>query len=649
MSFQILDIAVYGFNQQRRVLSLRPGRLNIITGASKTGKTALIEIVDYCMGSGECRIPAGAIRRAVEWVGVRLSVAEGQVFIARRLPGNGAQASSDVYYAIGAELPVPDHGELRQTTNPKALEGLLTAHTGIRSNVHEPPAGQTRSALSADVRHALFFCFQQQSEVISQRHLFHKQSEPYVPQAIKDVLPYFLGAVTDEHVARMQRLRQLRRDLKLVEKKLFELEAIRGSGVTRAHSLLAEALDLGLHPTQQLPEAWEACVELLREVQRQPVEQEQALAAAGDQFRQMQDERSRLTEELRAVKTQLEAAEALSADRVGFTNEGSAQVARLRSIDLFNGDGDANGPHPCPLCQSTLGDDALPATALYSAAVDRLSQEVRSVLERSPQMDEVLHTLRERLNDVKTRLRGNREALEALQKTNIEVERIRDSFARRSYILGRVALYLESLPAVADGSALRQDIERLTQEVDALAAELSDEAVEERMQSFVGLMTRDMSAWSRQLNLEFSEFPLRLDVKRLTVVADTDVGPVPMERMGSGANWVGYHLIAHLALHKWFVAKHRPVPRFLFIDQPSQVYFPQDPAVDAGDGESADDDRQAVARMYRLAKDVVDPLNGGLQIIMTDHADIAEPWFQDCIVERWRGGLKLVPDDWLRQ
>ena len=649
MSFQILDIVLYGFNQQRRVLSLRPGQLNIITGASKTGKTALIEIVDYCMGSGECRIPEGVIRRAVEWVGVRLRVTKGHVFIARRLPGNGAQASSEVYYAVGAELVLPEYGELRQTTNPRALEGLLTAHAGIRSNVNEPPAGQTRAALSANVRHALFFCFQQQSEVINQRHLFHKQSEAFVPQAIKDVLPYFLGAVTDEHVAKMQKLRQLRRDLKAVEKKLSELEAIRGSGVTRAHSLLAEARDLGLHQTQQPPEAWEACVELLREVQRQPVEEEQALAAAGDQFRQLQDERSRLTEELRTVKTQLEAAEALSSDRDGFTSEGAAQVARLRSIELFGPDDGAANPHTCPLCQSRLADDALPATTQYAAAVDRLSQEVRTVQDRSPQMDEVLRTLRERLNDAKTHLRGNREALEALQRTNSEVERIRDSFARRSYILGRVALYLESLPAVADGSELRQDIDRLTQEIDTLAAELSDEAVEERMQSFVGLMTRDMSAWSQMLNLEFSKFPLRLDVKRLTVVADTNDGPVPMERMGSGANWVGYHLIAHLALHKWFVTKHRPVPRFLFIDQPSQVYFPQDPDVDSGTGEAADDDRQSVARMYRISKDVVDPLNGGLQIIMTDHADIAEQWFQDCIVERWRGGLKLVPEEWLQQ
>ena len=41
-----------------------------------------------------------------------------------------------------------------------------------------------------------------------------------------------------------------------------------------------------------------------------------------------------------------------------------------------------------------------------------------------------------------------------------------------------------------------------------------------------------------------------------------------MARMGSGENWVGYHLIAHLALHQWFVQRQRPVPSFLFLDQP---------------------------------------------------------------------------------
>jgi hypothetical protein len=50
--------------------------------------------------------------------------------------------------------------------------------------------------------------------------------------------------------------------------------------------------------------------------------------------------------------------------------------------------------------------------------------------------------------------------------------------------------------------------------------------------------------------------------------------------------------------------------------------------------------------MYRLAYDVVQLLIGQLQVIVTDHANINESWFQDCIVERWREGRKLITPEW---
>ena len=119
-----------------------------------------------------------------------------------------------------------------------------------------------------------------------------------------------------------------------------------------------------------------------------------------------------------------------------------------------------------------------------------------------------------------------------------------------------------------------------------------------------------------------------------------------MERMGSGENWVGYHLITHFALHKWFVKHRGPVPRFLFIDQPSQVYFPEDRDWSQDSGDTHGEDRQAVSRIYQLALKLITELDPSLQIIMTDHANISEAWFQNCIIERWREGYKLVPSEW---
>ncbi len=647
MSFQILDVVLYGFNKQRRVLSLRPGELNVVTGASKTGKTALIEIIDYCLGASECSIPAGIIRDTVQWVGLRLQVADGHVVIARRLPTAGQAASSDVFYAVGKELEIPDYSALLQTTNPRALVGLLTSHAGISENLFEPPEGQTRAALTATVRHALFCCFQHQSEVISNKYLFHKQSEEWIPQAIKDTIPYFLGAVDDEHVAKLGELRKLRHELRGLRRSLAEHESVRGRGISRAERLLAEATDIGLRAVSTAPEEWEECVAALKAVASQPPPtEEDELLAEGDEFERLQHEREALIQELHRIKDQLGAARALSSDRQGYSREANAQLSRLRSVGLFE-DGNDEEFTRCPVCLSELPDSqVLPLITEIQASVSELLEQMRSVEECSPQMQQVIRTLESRIEETQARLRENRESLEAIQASNRRIEEFRDRATRHAHVLGRIGLYLESLPHLEDTSDLRREIDELTSRISLLEEELSAEAVQERIQSALSIIGRDMSMWAQNLQLEHSEHPLRLDLKRLLVVADGGNGPIPMDQMGGGGNWVGYHLIAHLALHKWFVSRGRPVPRFLFIDQPSLAYFPEDRGWDEADVGERDEDREAVARIYRLARAVAEELSDQLQIIITDHANIDEPWFQECIVERWRGDLKLVPPDW---
>lgn len=651
MSFQIKDIVLYAHNGEMRRLEFKPGQLNIITGSSKTGKTALISVLEYCLGSTECHIPAGIMRRAVAWAGVRLAVRAGEAFIARRLPDPGRNSSTDVHYAVGNQVELPRADQLMQTTNPRALEGLLAAHAGIGQNRHDPPPGQTRPPLQAGIAHALIYCFQHQTEIDSNRHLFHKQSEQWLPQAIKDTIPYFLGAVDDDYVARMVELRRIRRELRRVERKLKEYNALRGEGVTVAQGLLSEATDLGLRAGQQMQEAWDDCIEALSDLkQTVGVPDEEQAAVEGNEFRRLQGVRDELINELRVIRDQLEAARALAIDRQGFSQEAHAQVLRLKSIELFDPQDEDTARHSaCPLCQRELpAEDVAPSIQEIHRSLAQLEAQVRHVEDRSPQMQAVVTTLEEKEAETKSRLRDNKERLEAIQRENARLQEFRDQNARRAHILGRISLYLESVPQLEDGSELQKQIAELQAQVNVLENELSEDNVEERVQSALSIIARDMSTWAAGLQLEHSELPLRLDLKRLTVVADGVDGPIPMERMGSGENWVGYHLITHFALHRWFVNRNRPVPRFIFIDQPSQVYFPEDEDWKRKDNGTPGigEDRQKVERMYKLAYDVVQMLGGQFQIIVTDHANINQQWFQDGVVERWREGLMLVPPEW---
>ncbi len=211
MSMQILNIVLYGHDGEQRTLNLKTGGVNVITGASKTGKSALIDIVDYCFGSGECRVPEGIIRKAVAWFAVRLQLQSGQAVIARRCPAPGAASSEECFVEVSNNVAIPAASALHQTTNTEGLGNLLTGWCGIEDNIHETPPGQRRASTSANCRHALLLCFQPQDEIIQRKHLFHRCSDNYIAQSLKDVFPYLLGAVTDDYVKKREELRRLRR------------------------------------------------------------------------------------------------------------------------------------------------------------------------------------------------------------------------------------------------------------------------------------------------------------------------------------------------------------------------------------------------------------------------------------------------------
>jgi hypothetical protein len=641
---QLLDIVLFSHDGRRRPLSLRPGVVNVITGASKTGKSALVDIVDYCFGSGECRVPEGIIRRAVSWFGLRLQLATGQAFIARRCPGARGTSSEECFVEISEVVQVPEANGLRQTTNAKGLIALLTGWSGIHDNVHEPLPGQTRPPLSANVRHALALCFQPQDEIIRRQQLFHGAGDNFFAQALKDTLPYFFGAVDDDFVRKREELRRLRDQLRSCERRLAEITALRGNGVSKADGLLAQARDAGL--TAAEPQGWEATIAALRDVSQIPLVAVDVAFPDGAEFNRLSEQRVHLLDDQRQLRDEIAAVRAFEHDENGFSHEATEQESRLKTIGIFDG---SEPGHFCPLCSQDLPATLqVPSVTEVATTLSVLSTKLKSVTRAASQIERVVAKLELKLQDVQDALAKNRSEMESVRAANDRLAQVQDEATKRAHILGRIGLYLESVPERPDTKALEEQAERLRSQCIALEEELSDQRVRDRLESIMSIIGQRMTAWARDLDLEHSRFPLRLDINKLTIVADTADGPVPMERMGSGENWVGYHLIGHLALHEWFTQRRRPVPRFLFLDQPSQVYFPPEKDIEGSMALISENDRLAVSRMFKFLFDVVAALSPALQVIVTEHADLNEDWYQKAVVERWREGTKLVPDDWPR-
>jgi hypothetical protein len=499
--------------------------------------------------------------------------------------------------------------------------------------------------LSAGVRHALAFCFQPQDEIIRRHQLFHGADDNFFAQALKDTLPYLLGAVDDEYVRKREELRRLRDQLRTVERQLAELNSIRGDGVGKASALLAQARDTGLSAV--VTDNWHETIAALRAAATVNLGQVGDIPDNGE-YRRLSDARSTLLHDQRRIKDELDAVRAFERDASGYSREATEQHSRLVSIGVFD---DTAPGHSCPLCTQALPEGTLqPEIAELRGALQSVASRLEAVTQNAPRIERAASEVAVRLDQTRTALTANRQQLEAVRAANEPLQLAHDEITRRALVQGRISLYLESIPDLPDTSELQRRAEEIRSAYVALEGELSDEVVEERMTSIGSILSRQMSAEAQGLMLEHSASPLRLDSKRLTLVADTENGPVPMSRMGSGENWVGYHLIAHLTLHAWFSHRDRPVPRFLFLDQPSQVYFPPERAVAAemSVNDLSEDDRSAVKRMFKYVFAAVQSASSGFQVIITEHADIDEDWFQSAVVERWRSGLKLVPEDWPR-
>ncbi len=643
MKFQILNILIYGTNGQTRSIELKPDAVNIITGRSGTGKSALIHIVDYCLGRDECYVYLGVIRKHVEWYAIKLQTSSGEIFIARRNPEPGKKSSEDIYIERGTSLGFPEARNLIKNSNLDTLTSILNQVLGIDEYTHEPKAGQTRKTGTADIRKALFYCFQGQSEIDNQDFLFHRQGEStFLARSIQDYLPYFLGAITDEFVQNKEELRKLNRKLKQIELKIAEHNRLKGQNFERAFALLNEAKSVDLIAADEpLQASWDNVQQLIEAALARNIDNNPAEPNV-DVLNDLLDHQQQIREAYRIAATKLKSLKDLKRSSNGFGSEMEEQKSRLESINIFDHTG---SPNICPLCSSTL-PSAVPSVEAIRASLTDINFQLEAVTNDTPYLDAMITRAGDQLAMVKRKLDEVKTSIISLQTTNQRISELRDFNSRQAMIKGRLSLYLENMPTKDLDDSDNIKAEKLAEQISVLEAILDDEAPAERLESILSLVSLQITLLARKLKIEHSDSPMRLDLKKLTIVADNaDDGAIPMSKMGSGETWVGLHLVTHLALHNWFFKKQRPVPQFLFLDQPSQAYFPPDTPAETvrEQTETMNPDRQSVIRMFKL---IVEEAKN-FQVIVTEHANIREEWYQALVRENWWDGKrKLVPVEW---
>lgn len=650
MSMQIKAIYLYNKKGDIRELKFKIGDVNIIAGKSDTGKSAIIAIIEYCLGQSRCEIPDGVIRSTVKWYSVLYTFNDTEVFIAKPAPSSsGGKSQRQVYIEVGQSITPPTMDDLTPNATDDSITASISSMLGISSNLSLTGPGKSQDAFEANLRHTTHYLYQENDVIVSKHTLFHKQQEDWGPRTIRSTLPYFLGVLQEDRLRLENQLYEARRKERVAQRKYSEVSSITSERLDNGKSLLAEARQVGLVFENIDETNSEQVISALKKTQSwkpqiSPTENV-------DLIQKLSNELSLLRQDMKDKGEQIGVVEKYIHDANGYSSEVSYQKQRLESINVFS---DIN-TNICPLCHSSSVEINIPSIEAINNSLGKLNANLQLVTKERPKLEEYLKELKFEKEKIIELIQERKKELNAIESENEFAQNIKNENARISRVLGRISYYLEHIELTDELQPLQTELENAQRTVEFLEKELDKGSLGERQDSIINLISYWMTEWAKSLNLEYShDYHYQFDLDKLTVHANLPDRIVPLSNMGGGRNIVGCHIITLFALHKYFITQNRPVPGFIILDQPTQGFFvtteEYKKIIDTNNANQiSQDDRQDMQNMFAFFFDVCKQLAPKFQIIILEHAQLNNPQYQNALVEEpWNGVERaLIPNSWI--
>jgi hypothetical protein len=497
------------------------------------------------------------------------------------------------------------------------------------------------------------FTFQPQNIVANPNVLFFKADTTEHREKLKTIFPYILGAITGTVLQARYEVDRLSRTLRRKETELRDVASATDAWRLETQGWLRRGIELGLLPPDQvIPTDWPIIVDLLRGVVASHARDARPSLAGIDvtltRLEELRRDEEEMARRLTEHRQRLNELRRLRESSDAYGGAMYIQRDRLALANWLRGmvDGDSGDPI------TKLGKGDRERLLTLCENLDAVEVKVRSHPTVSDTLDR--ETLRQRAGteEVLGRLNEIRTEISGLERHSEEASELADHFDRTERFLGRLEHALRLYDRADQSSALRDEIAGLRAEIGRLQAVISEAEIQRKLRNALSRIEASASQFVQQLDAEWPDAPVRLIINDLTVKVVRGSRDDYLWEIGSGANWLAYHVAMTLALQKFFLAEpHHFVPGLLIYDQPSQVYFPRRAA---GDVESdttelawRDQDVDAVRKVFALLGSEVRAANGRLQIIVLDHAgeDVWGGLDGVGLTEEWRG-RGLVPEEW---
>lgn len=650
----IAKIGLFDKNGIEHSIELKPG-VNIITGRSSTGKSALIEIFDYCMGSSEETIPDGVITQYAEIYFTIISIKDAYLVLARN-PKHHTKVFFKYDIKFNTDLSINrDYFEEDYFHSLSDFKSTLSNFLGIdiidTDEDLEEKNQRRRSKGRPSVRNMTSYFFQHQNLIANKHSLFYRFDEKEKREQTIDQFKIFCGFVDQNYFLRKQELNELLLELERVKKQ----ESSNNDYKSNLSQKLQEYLDEYNYVVgKPLFEVFASQI-IRSPKQYRDILDDYAIEADYESeayIKQLNKLNSQKNKEIASRREQtIKLNQILST--INYAKEYSETIDNIKPLEDVR-----KSNSECPFCHNHNLDLSIESNKL-AEAINWLNSELR----KTPLLLDSLQPEKRKIEKEIIIINDN---ISKINNQIFEILKINNDLKKNKSLEEqglKIVLQIENiLDEILDINTKDIDSKKkgIEERIKAIENELSKKYnYQNKLNEAQKYINEHMNKIGAYLDFEQTYQPINLnfDLDTFELYHQKEDKRIYLRSMGSGANWLNSHICLFTSLLRYFCSLKDKckIPSFLFLDQPSQVYFPTiidtntkfDPkALKKLEDEenNSDEDLNAVTNLFdqlvSLCISIEKEVGFKPQIIITDHADnldLKEVNFEDLVNgRRWR-------------
>lgn len=651
MKCKIATVIVFTENKVKNEVPFDEG-LNIISGVSQTGKSAIIEIIDYCLASSTSSIPKGVIVDNGILYSIILEINDKYIILGRRpyyYSNKNECGKSKMFFKVEPKKYFTkskiSYGYFEKNEScyrplddiKKEIENFL----GISVYKQAIYEGEEIKSERVSIRNIVSFLFQHQNLIANKFALFYRFDDSFKRKKTIMEFPVFLGLVDQEYYnilqnrdAKLKELKRLEKEKRLDQEYGKEILSRIENDIKEYYKFIGKKVD---------DKDIKNIIFLKKDIDKLLIE-EINIDESLEYYNKLECDLKEINSQVYILQNEI--------NNINITLNSGDDVEKIIN--------DAN------LNEKVILDDDIAICPFCSSKVDSITSKIEKVEECKNVLNVSLESIsmikkeylelerneiENNLNIYKNRQASLRKDIKELKFKHESIEKKLD--IKDLIIQKRVRIEEELKRLNLTKGKKYESIEALKDDILELEKQLDGYDLKKELNKVEVIINDFMNKIAEKLDFEERYNPINIKFDATTFdlyqYQEKDREKIFVSSMGSGSNWLTCHLALFLGLHFCFakLGDKCSIPSILIIDQPSQIYFPN------VNDTKEDIDIISVGNIYKTLKWAIKYIeeNTGqkVQIIVLDHVTglkFEDEEFDFFIRKRWNEkGNGLISKD----